>query len=875
MKSMRSLLSGIIIFGLTLSVNAQNYLGIPQSNYSGVMGTDINPASFVDGRFSFDLNLFSFNFSAWQNAQTFDTDYMPKWWIKSFASDDELNIYKPNQNGTDSLVNTYNYYPGGSNPDNDWMVNPADTTNIFQDLLTRRYNENSTSTHGLYANIQVDVLNFMVHVNPKIAVGAAIKYRSVTNLDDLDPKLAILIQDDWNVPSLWGKQFNEELLNVNHLTWMEYGLIYSQVIKDDGEHFMKAGGKAKWLSGIAAAYMYTDNFSYQVYDQDTLAYVSGDVNYGHSTGILEKMGNGEKPTLSDFTTPASKFGLGLDLGFVYEWRPDWKDYKYDMDGETNIWRRDQEKYKMRFGASILDIGGMKFTKGNLSRDFSVNDNINFDFRDAFKGVSSLPEIDEKIDSLIVARDGWTANESVNSTFFMMTPTALNLQFDYNIYKWFYVNATGNINVLSRKTPHRVRTANYISVTPSFDHAWFGVHLPFVYNKYSGFKSGLGLRLGPLTVGVTDWGVLLGSGHKRNGATFYAGLRVPVLYGHPSDVDGDLVSDKLDECLVVPGVWEFKGCPDTDRDGIKDMDDLCPNEPGLAEFNGCPDKDGDKIPDKDDDCPDLAGDPAFKGCPDRDNDSIIDPKDKCPDVPGLAKYDGCPDTDGDGIIDDEDACPDVAGPLVNNGCPDTDNDGLFDFIDNCPTEAGPKENNGCPWPDTDGDGLLDKDDQCPNLAGPIANKGCPYQDTDNDGVLDKDDKCPNTPGPVANEGCPEIEKEVEEILKTAFENLEFETGKDIIKEVSIPSLSELAEVLNKKPDWRLQIAGHTDNVGDAQANLVLSKKRAEAVKRFMESKGISSDRLVALYFGETQPIADNNTPEGRQKNRRVEMTIIFK
>jgi hypothetical protein len=89
---------------------------------------------------------------------------------------------------------------------------------------------------------------------------------------------------------------------------------------------------------------------------------------------------------------AAKFGIGLDLGFVYEWRPDWKSYKYDMDGETNIWRRDQEKYKMRVGMSILDIGGMKFAKGGLSRDFSVNTDNPFYFREAFDGAGNWGQI---------------------------------------------------------------------------------------------------------------------------------------------------------------------------------------------------------------------------------------------------------------------------------------------------------------------------------------------------------------------------------------------------------------------------------------------------------------------------------------------------
>jgi outer membrane protein OmpA-like peptidoglycan-associated protein len=818
----------------TFHSSAQNYLGVSSSNYSGVMGTDIQPASFVDSRFKVDINLASFNVGVWSNALSFDTRDMSKWWIKSFTTDTA------------------------------WQAGLSDT-DLFNKYTTKNYRENSSKVFGIYNTVQVDFLNFMFHIKPKIAMGVAVKFRSITNVDDIDPKLAILAENELDYPSLWNQKLNEKLLDLNHLSWMEYGFIYSQVLKDDGEHFMKVGGKAKWLAGYTAAYIHTDNLNYNLYNADTSQYLSGDFSYGHSTGILD----GESGTKS-----ASKFGLGLDLGFVYEWRPNWKEYKYDMDGEANIWRQDLEKYKLRAGVSILDIGGMKFAKGGLSRDFSVNSNNLFNLQ-VFNSAGSLAATDSIIDSLITYDAGWSEKEVAGKTFFMNLPTAVSLQFDYHIWKWFYVNATGMISVQNRNNPNRVRVPNQFTLTPSFDHAWFGLHVPLSYNGYSGFKAGIGTRLGPLTLGVNDFNVLFASGKKINGAAVYAGLRLPILYTQPEDMDGDKVSDKVDECQIVPGVWAFKGCPDSDSDGIKDMDDQCPQEAGLAEFKGCPDKDGDKIPDKDDLCPDLFGDAKYKGCPDRDNDSIIDPNDDCPDTPGLAAFRGCPDTDGDGIKDDEDACPDIAGPLVNQGCPDTDKDGIFDFIDDCPEKYGPKENKGCPWPDTDGDGLLDKDDDCPNLAGPIKNKGCPYQDTDNDGVLDKDDDCPATPGPSSNKGCPVIDKEVEEILKTAFDALEFEIGKDIIKETSLPSLIEFAEVMTKKVNWGLQISGHTDNVGDDQKNLVLSKKRAEAVKNFMISKGIEGSRLNVLYFGETMPIGSNESLEGRQKNRRVEMKIIFK
>ena len=824
---------------------SQNYVGITPSNYAGVMGTDVNPASFVDGRFVVDVNLASTNVGLWTNAGSFTTVDMPKWWVKSFKADSS----------------------GYDNPDNDWIQPDSSFVDRY---ITKNFSPTSVKTVGIYNNVQLDVLNFMFHINRKIAIGAAVKFRSITNVDDVDPKLAFLAENSLDYEQLWNQDINETLLNVNHMSWMEYGLIYSQVLKDDGEHFMKMGAKAKWLSGYTAAYLHTSNLSYNLSNSDSTNELVGDFSYGHSTGLLN--GDSEAGKSPEVT---SKFGLGLDLGFVYEWRPDWKDFKYDMDGETNIWRRDQDKYKIRVGASILDIGGMKFAKGGLSQDFSVNQTSGFFDLNTFNVGNGILGIDSVITDLVDNDPNWTSGGSdSDNTFFMQLPTAVSLQFDYHIYKWFYVNATGNINVQNRKNPHRVRTANQLSITPSFDHAWFGVHLPFMMNKYSGFKSGIGVRLGPLTIGVNDWNVLFASGKKIRGAQAYAGLRIPVLYGHPSDIDGDKVSDELDECEVVPGLWEFKGCPDSDHDGIKDIDDHCPQEAGLAEFNGCPDKDKDGIPDKDDACPEVAGDIKFNGCPDRDNDSIIDSKDDCPDTPGLPAFNGCPDTDGDGIKDSDDACPEVPGPLVNNGCPDTDNDGLFDFIDECPTEFGPKENNGCPWPDTDQDGLLDKDDKCPYIAGPKANEGCPYTDTDGDGVLDKDDDCPATPGPVENKGCPKIEEEVAEILKTAFDNLEFETGKAVIKQESLPSLTELAEVLVKKPEWKLQIAGHTDNVGNEQNNLVLSKKRSEAVRDFMISQGIVTERLSALYFGETQPKATNDTKEGRQTNRRVEMTIIF-
>ena len=867
---------------MSYSSYSQNYLGVSSSNYAGTMGMDIQPASFVDGRFRFDLNLFSLNFNAYQNFGAFDASILPKWWKGSFEDQAAIDSWSVD---ADPALEP-DYFGGYS-------------------FLPKRYDKNSTGVLGFNTNLQFDLLNVMFHINPKIAIGFGAKIRSITNIDNIDPKLAYLAEQELEDEDFWNTEINEELINVNNMTWAEYGFNYSQIIKEEGEHFLKAGANLKYLAGYAAAYMFSNNFRYDLYNDDTTQFLSGDFGYGYSESIGELADENIDQSGMFGTPKPSARGFGLDLGVVYEWRPEYKDYKYDMDGEMNLWARDQNKYKVRVGLSLTDLGGMSFKKGGLSRDFSVQTSNLFDLN-TFETADDLVGVDGIIDSLIgqstaAGNTEWTAGEKdVESSFFMRTPSAFSFQVDYHIWKSFYVNATGIFNIISRNRDAKVRVPNQFSVTPSFDFAWLGVHLPISMNSYSGFKAGVATRLGPLTMGVTDFRALFAAGNVR-GVEFFAGVHVPILYSAPSDIDGDKVSDKVDDCITEPGPWTFKGCPDTDNDGIIDMKDDCPLDSGLVEFKGCPDRDGDSIPDKVDDCPDTPGIAAFNGCPDTDNDGIMDKEDDCPldsglvvfkgcpdtdkdgimdkedDCPldsGIVEFNGCPDTDGDGISDQDDACPLVYGEKEFQGCPDTDKDGIIDGIDDCIETPGPKENNGCPWPDTDKDGLLDKDDDCPKIPGPKDNKGCPYTDTDEDGTLDKDDECPNTPGPIENKGCPVLEEKVVEVLKTAFDNLEFRTAKDIILSESKPSLEELSEVLTERPTWVLEISGHTDDVGNADKNMVLSKKRAESVKRFLISKGVTEAQLVIKFFGETAPIADNKTAEGRQKNRRVEMKIVF-
>ena len=291
--------------------------------------------------------------------------------------------------------------------------------------------------------------------------------------------------------------------------------------------------------------------------------------------------------------------------------------------------------------------------------------------------------------------------------------------------------------------------------------------------------------------------------------------------------------------------------DTDGDGIADRYDACPTERGIP-----------------------TGNPRTHGCPptaDRDRDGVPDAEDVCPDEHKGARPDpvrlGCP-------------TPPAAAPAM-----DRDGDGVPDAQDQCPDQPKgltPDPNRlGCPAADSDTDGVLDPVDQClfdPAGAYPDPHRlGCPLSDRDKDTVPDLHDACPDKPGapnpdPKKN-GCPglvEIRNGQLVILAPVF----FALDKDVILPKSFPVLQAVADALKVATAIRrVRIEGHTDSQGVPVYNIDLSQRRTQSVQRWLVEHGIAAERLEAVGYGQTRPIAPNNTIAGRAKNRRVEFHII--
>ncbi len=687
-------------------------------------------------------------------------------------------------------------------------------------------------------------------------------------------------------------RFTENRFSLNINAWSEQGVSGAFAIVDNKDQMLRIGLTVKSLNGLGAFYLTNGGTTFTFFKHSTDLDSSLYANYDMEIGFTNEFSYAEKPLsefqLDTFTSSHSDFksklvfdnliknqkrlgkGLGVDLGVVYEKR----------NGKKGA-------YLFRAAASLVDIGSIKYNNPQSAYVTHYKGNNEVIITKGLKGFNSR-QYDTAIASHLLTTSG------AFKSFTMALPTSLNLSFDYRIVNHVYVNASLIQSVRSKFT-QGIRMFSSLSVSPRFETRWFSATMPFILND--GYRNpNLGLcisALNSLYIGSDNIGGAFGIG-KVSGLDIYGGASINI-YKHKKkkkvkkekevievklqDRDKDGVPDNLDECPDIFGLPSLKGCPDLDEDGVTDKNDSCPTLPGTIATFGCPDEDRDSIADKEDRCPTVFGVLATHGCPDKDEDGIADMEDRCPDMKGPLEWKGCPDTDGDSLVDIDDECPDMKGPIALKGCPDTDGDGFADKNDSCPTIPG--KLNGCP--DKDEDGLADATDKCPDIPGTLEMMGCP--DSDSDRVNDADDQCPLIAGTAANFGCPEKEKDVvkvekvnlnaddKKILEEAFKSLEFASSKSEIKKESELDLDKIVEIMKRNPAYRLLIVGHTDNAGSSVFNKSLSLSRANAVKTYMVSKGIAPENFITKGYGPDRPVASNSTEEGKQRNRRVEMTIV--
>lgn len=842
---------GILLWlaGVSSGAHAQDFQAAATDNYAGTLALEVNPAFLAESRYAFHMTLAGFH-------TEFANDYL------AFRRRDFLN----NLGQLDIALGG-----GGEGGTQDGILT-ADNTQKDKQILFR-------------TNIVLP--SFQFRLKDGSGVAFTLRQRTLFSLQGVDYRLARLAREDFRYEPYLDSLITSNNLAANTLSFLEIGLGYGRTIWDGGQHYISGGGRLKLLLGIGGAYLHSDELAYRLITPDSLSISAGSrFNFGFSDNFRF-----EGRQLVDFNV-ASLPTFSSDLGIVYEFRPNIERYRYEMDGKTRL-RPDETKYLARVGIALYDLGGIRFSRNAYSRSVRIPDNTGNQTNDL--NVSELELFDVyDVRDTIESRFTSTAEQT---EFFLRLPTHLMISADVAINERFYVGFITRQQIVNTRST--LQEADHYTLIPRMENKWGSVMLPLQYSGLDEFHAGVGFRIGPLSLGS---GTLLSNllRNEINAFDLYLSLSVPIFERVKPDRDGDAVSNRLDRCPGVPGVWDFRGCPDRDSDGVEDQFDECPNIAGLPQFSGCPDTDGDGIEDWEDECIALAGQPRFGGCPDSDNDgiedrldycpqdsgfrwlsgcpdadrdSIPDSQDRCPQTPGLAEFAGCPDTDRDGVPDEEDQCVERFGLKRFNGCPDTDEDGVPDPQDSCASRPGTELTDGCP--DSDADGIFDHLDDCPLQAGLERNGGCPLADSDGDGLADRQDRCPLIAGPKANNGCPDLKADpaARQAVAQAEDRMSFRPGSGVLKPEGFRALLELADMLKRRPHYHLRLRGHTDNLGNREYNLRLSEERAAGVKQFLVKSGVAANRLHTEGLGPDEPLRSNATAQGRAINRRVELHLF--
>ncbi len=446
---------------ISFNAFAQDLPGFRTSNYNGVVGVFSNPANVAQNNYKWDVNLFSIGVGVGNNNASFS--------LKNIG---ELGK-------DDSLINRF--------------IGP-----------------NGKSSNALLG-VDLKALSILIALDKKSGLALTSRGRVLVNATDIDGGLAKQIIDQNNGDGITFPYTinSDKNMRVTGNAWSEVGLTYGRVLMDKGAHYIKAGLTAKYLAGVANAYVNINKLKGSL-TQDV---VTDDVYLSNSTGGLEigtggiSFDNFDAAELTSFKSS----GFGADLGVVYEWRPGYGD-----GNETP-----GNKYKLRIGASLQDIGSIKYKKdltnsGGYNIDISGAEALNLNEL----GGQSIDEIKDYLDS---KPQLFTPLSSTGADYKVKLPTMLNLDVDYNILKNLYINAAAHVNLVNAdKDFFNGNYFNSFSVTPRYEIKKLGVFVPINYSELTSFNAGVAVKLGPVYVGSGS--VLTALFNSSKQADFFLGVR---------------------------------------------------------------------------------------------------------------------------------------------------------------------------------------------------------------------------------------------------------------------------------------------------------------------------------------------------------------
>ncbi|WP_346238662.1 DUF5723 family protein [Niabella insulamsoli] len=460
---------------------SQDLLGLGTGNYAGVTGMFTNPASIVDSRLKFDLNLIG---------------------VSNYYSNNYLYVKR------DALIKGSFF----KDKYKDWSL-------VQRDLLQEGKLGANERVHMRLNNRVMAPLSFMLTTGKKSAIALNISNRTGFTADNINQDFARLAYRKFEDASFYGSPMNMNGVDLNILNWLDVGFTYGRVLLNQDKHFVKAAFTAKYIGGIASGYYQADEMSLSFNDKNNVNARTPYARYGH----------GEKLSLDMFKSASLKSlrpeaeGFGWNAGIVYEYRGKIDRFKYLNPESEEKLRRDKNKYTFKVGFSIMDAGRLTFKKSELNNDFSANIT---DWNLKQYNIRSINDVDTMLSSRVVYQ------ATGDNSYSVSLPTAYSAQFDLHIARGFYVNAMTYQPFSLFDTDKKMHVEAAYAVTPRFESRVLGLYFPVSYNKFDDWNIGATLRLGPVYVGSSNLGSLVFN-DKTKTANIHAGLRIPITYGSPS------------------------------------------------------------------------------------------------------------------------------------------------------------------------------------------------------------------------------------------------------------------------------------------------------------------------------------------------------
>ena len=387
-----------------------------------------------------------------------------------------------------------------------------------------------------YIGMQIQgPLSFMFSFGPKKnrsknAIGFSYHANAVLNADNITETFARTVYYGLgaranSITNYLNRDLNNTNLSVKSAAWTDFGITYSRIVYDEGEHLLKAGGTLKLLIPVAGAYGYVKNFNYKWTEYDHLSIYNTEAKYAYSQDMISSQGNSGSNAAQSIPTylkdgRAFKNGtptVAIDLGAVYEWWPE-KNRNEEMDCHCEPFS-DKKHYKLAAGFSMIDLGALRFKRAGQSRDFQAN------IQDWNVGGAQFPNgllsLDDTINTRFMVKNS-------SQYFTIWLPTHFNFFVDYYIRNDFGITASVMLSPDMSRNKSMVHHVTTFAVTGKYENKWVGVYVPLSVDVFGNVSLGTTIRLGPLTIGTQDLLGLFAKKYVYN-ADIHAALKVTIPY----------------------------------------------------------------------------------------------------------------------------------------------------------------------------------------------------------------------------------------------------------------------------------------------------------------------------------------------------------